>query len=381
MNTIFIVSADKKYFNLFATNFGHLPIHFAWARGMDEVLKYADIEQPAYLFFISRDLETMADLIADYRKLPISVPFVCFTRELDYPARSMLWQSGAIDIISFPIARKELEYILKSFLVTMKETQEADEQLTGRLEDFSLIELIQTFQNSGKSGRLVLESGSRRGEIEFNNGKVVNATYPNCEALEAVTVLSTWTQGRFYGRFDKEKHPRKIVLDNEQVIAECINHQKELNDLYKELPQLDETLYTDPDIEYEEFGAKDRKLMLKFWEGYTLQQLLNEFDGNVNTLLKKIKFWLERHWLLTSEQYEKRKAQIEARQRRSMFKKLFGKMFSRKEEEFIFYESTGRTKVSDEDEDFLAGITRKEAFFYDFESLQEFVEKLEKQSG
>ncbi|HHJ53091.1 MAG TPA: DUF4388 domain-containing protein, partial [Caldithrix abyssi] len=192
MNTIFIVSGEKKYFNLFAANFGHLPIHFAWAKNMDEVLNYADVEQPEYLFFICRDLEKLTEMITEYRRQPIAVPFVCFTGDLDYTDRSMLWQSGAIDIISLPINRKELEYVLKSFLIAEEDTAAPEEHLSGRLEDFSLIELIHTFQNSGKSGRLVLENGTRRGEVEFNKGKVVNAVYPNCEALEAVTVMATW---------------------------------------------------------------------------------------------------------------------------------------------------------------------------------------------
>lgn len=375
MNTVFIVSEKQEHFNLLSTNYGHMPVHFTWARTMEETIKYAELENPAYLFFISNKLEQLVSWLSGYRKAQLKAPFVCFTGELDYTDRSMLWQSGAIDIIKLPIHRKEMEYILRSYLMpVLEEGKKSSNQLEGRLEDFSLMDLIQTFENTGKSGKLFLESGAQKGEIEFNKGKVVNGVLENCDPLEAITVMSLWKKGRFYGRFDQEKRKERIALENAQILLECENFAAERKRLLKSLPDLEQKIYSDPDLEYEEFGPNDRQLLFKFVKGVMISDLLAENSGNLNPLLKKINFWLERRWLLTEEEYQRKKAEQQAQQRHSAFKRFVTKIFSKSEKA-----PAPITKIAppSEEDDFLLDIAKQDNLYQDGGRLKQFAELLE----
>ncbi len=376
MNTVFVVSEKQEHFNLLSTNYGHMPVHFTWARNMEETIKYAELENPAYLFFISNKLEELAGWLSGYRQAGLQAPFVCFTGDLDYTDRSMLWQSGAIDLIKLPVHRKEMEYILRSFLMpALKDDKKSANQLEGRLEDFSLLDLIQTFENTGKSGILFLESGAQKGEIEFARGKVVNGALGNCDPLEAVTIMSVWKQGKFYGRFDQEKHKERIALDNAQILLECEHFAAERKRLLKSLPDPDQKIFTEPDLEFEEFGPKDRQLLLKFNKGLRLNDLLEESSGNLNLLLKKINFWIERRWLLTEEDYQRRKAEQQAQQRHSAFKRFVNKIFSRSEKEITLIQQVAPLSAED---DFLLDIARQDDLYEDGGRLKQFADLLEK---
>ena len=87
----------------------------------------------------------------------------------------------------------------------------------GRLEDFSLVHLIQTFEEGKKSGILLLEDGIKKGEVEFIDGNLVNAVYYNIDPLEAVTIMSAWKTGHFKAKQGKTSHRKRIALTNQQM--------------------------------------------------------------------------------------------------------------------------------------------------------------------
>ena len=92
-------------------------------------------------------------------------------------------------------------------------------------------------------------------------------------------------------------------------------------------------LFTDPDVEYEEFGPKDRDILQKFRYGYRLNKFLDDYQGSWKFILKKFVLWIDRKWLLREDAYRILMAKIKADQRKSAFRKMFDKVFSDKDEE------------------------------------------------
>ena len=148
-------------------------------------------------------------------------------------------------------------------------------------------------------------------------------------------VMSLWNKGIFYGNYDNDKRKERIVLDNEQIVMECLNYQKDYQRYLKSLPDWDTPLFTDPDLEYQEFGPKDREILQKFREGSTLNELMTGFEGNWNFLLKKFELWLDRKWILPEEDYHMLQAKIKAEARKSVLRKALDKVFSNQDEETI----------------------------------------------
>jgi len=329
MNTILIVSPDQSQFNMFNAHYGHMPVHFSWARNLDEAVKYIDLENPAHIFFISAKPAELMEWIETVKAGSVKAPFICFTKRLDWADREMLWNSGCLDIFSFPLNRKELEYILRTLTINAGAvSKEKNEHIRGTLSDFNIIDLIITFEKCSNNGVLFLESGVKKGQIKFAEGRVYNAEYLDCDPLEAVTIMADWSSGIFFARFDQKERKQQIMLENAQIIMECENFQKKKNTYLKKLPAPDQKIYSDPELNFEEFGPKDREWLLKFSDGYTINQLLEEYNGNLNFLLKKFLSWIDHGWLMNEETYKLHQARILAENRKSVFKKVMGKVFT-----------------------------------------------------
>lgn len=336
MNTIVIVSERQADFTLFSSNFSHLPVHFSWTHSIDEAMDKFAFEQPFILFAVSRNIEQLIDWLNTYDSSRYQVPLVSFSGSLDWADREMLWKSGVSDIVELPRSRKELEYIIRAFLVQAKGKADAPgRQMQGRLQDLSMVDLIRSFSSGEKSGVLNFKQGGSNGHLEFNKGNLVNATFADCDPLEAVMVMALWKDGAFYGSYSDTKYKESIHLDNEQIIEECLNYQKIYQDYLKKLPDWDTYLYTDPDLEYQEFGPRDREILQQFRNGLSLEKFMPGYNGRWNFILKKFMLWLDRKWLLKEDTYRMLQAQLRADERKSAFRKVFDKVFSKDQKDDI----------------------------------------------
>ena len=376
MNTILIVSANQADFNMFNTCYGYLPVHYSWARNPDEALKYIDIENPTHIFLVSDKIEVIMDWIEMLRTNSVRTPFVCFTKKLEWTARDMLWKSNALDIFEFPANRKELGYILRAYtLGGQEQARPMADHIRGNLSDFNVIDLIHTFEKSENSGTLVLENGAKRGTIEFEKGQICNAEFRDVDPLEAVIIFSTWDEGVFHAKFDKQKRRRKIMLENEQVVLECRNYQDEQKELLQKLPDNDVKLYTAPDLEYEEFGPKDRQWFQKFKNGLSLAELSQEYAGNQNFMLKKILLWLEHNWLMDEATFRGKQERIQAEQKKSVFKKWTSRVFHTSKKKKQVEQEMPSNEM--ETEDFLEQSVKKPYLFTDFQLIHSFQTSME----
>jgi len=288
MKDVFVISSEEEHFNLFYANFRHLPIHFSWADDLSSALKFLEIEHPNFVFLVNDDKEMLLEWIERYQNFNIDIPFLCFTKFSLKNDSEDLWNAGAIDLLFLPIKIRELEYILSALVLSIDIEKSPDIDLVeGRLEDFNLVHLIQTFEDGKKGGVLILEDGIKKGEIEFNAGMVVNAQYSNRDPLEAVTIMSAWKKGTFKAKQETVSHKKRIALANQQIIIECLNYISLQEKLLNNLPLGNEILFASPELDFEELNPRDRNQLLAFKDGNNLEEIMNMFTGNMNQLLKK----------------------------------------------------------------------------------------------
>ena len=78
--------------------------------------------------------------------------------------------------------------------------------ITGDLADISIFDIVQILENSRMTGVLALKSGATTGNVYFNDGQVVDATYGQKIALEAFAELVDFGTGQF----EFEKSPNRF---------------------------------------------------------------------------------------------------------------------------------------------------------------------------
>lgn len=69
--------------------------------------------------------------------------------------------------------------------------------ITGRLEDESLLEIVEPVLKSGATAHLSLKLGNHTGEIYFENGHIVHAVSTALEGKEAAYNLMSWRSGEW----------------------------------------------------------------------------------------------------------------------------------------------------------------------------------------
>lgn len=302
MKDILIVSDNQDHFNILNNQLGHTSIHFSWGGELSEALKFAPVENPAYILFMDENPRILSEWLDDYNQSDVKIPFICCSRRMSAEERRLLWDKGAKDILQFPVNRKELEHVLHSLVKNVGDSSAESDEMRGNLQDFNLIDLIQTFQDGQKNGVLHLQKATQKGRIEFNKGKMVNARLARREPMESLEVMATWFSGQFWTRLDRKKHTSKIELSNQEIIIECLSHVNKQQQLLNELPNGSQVLYASPKLDYEEIGPTNRNILLLFKDGYSINKFLEQYTDKTTPVLEKIKKWIKEDWLLDQEQ-------------------------------------------------------------------------------
>ncbi len=375
MKDVFVISDNQENFNLFYANYGHLPIHFSWAGEIDEALTYLKAEKPSFLFLVLDQLDLLLAWSGELKAKFQDIPLICFIGRLDIAGRKSVRDAGATEIIQLPINRSELEKILISIMHDETESGEKDHQTQGSLEDFNLIDLLQSFEEGKKNGVLILENGPRKGDIEFNKGKVVNARFQSREPLESITIMSTWFKGQFTAKLDSKRHRERMNMTTQQITFECMNYLNLQEQLLSNLPDRSARFYTAPDMDYEDIGPSDRQILLTFKDGFTIDDILEIYIGNTNLLLERVDKWIRKKWLLRKADYDIHLKEIRDYEKMSGLQKFINKVFTRVEED---EKSAKKVTRKDKSNDITQiPVVRQEYLFDNRELLISFIIALE----
>ena len=376
MKDILIISSNEEHFHLFNLHLGHLALHFSWGGPLPEALNDVSAEKPAIVFLIHEQFAQLEKWLDDFISADTTVPVICGSGFLEKEQRLTLWEKGAIDVFCFPINRKELEYRLKNFIANESDSGSDSWEMRGRLEDLNLIDLIQSFEAGNKNGILHLQKGTQKGRIEFNKGKIVNARLAKRDPLEAIEVMATWFYGRFWTELDKEKHSKRILLDNQQIILECLNHINLQYKLLTQLPQENVVLFTKPDLNYEELGPLSRSVLLSFKNGNTIQKFLETYSDKSIPVLERMIKWKKQGLLLDKTAFEKRVKKLkEEEQEESGLLKMVSKIFAKSEEEESKTKQSEKEKF--EEEEIALSIGRQPHLFNAHKTIPEFIQAIE----
>ncbi len=170
-----------------------------------------------------------------------SIPLLFLTNRRDIQDRVRGLRSGVKDYMIKPLHVKEVVARIKMILRRMEriraEEMEASRKLVGRLEEFSVIDLVESFGVEQKTGVLTVHNeNNRTGEIYFRNGAVINATLGNFRGEKAIYQMLPWEKGRFVMTFKEVDVPDEITVSNLGLLLEGFKRIEKRQELLKHLP-------------------------------------------------------------------------------------------------------------------------------------------------
>ncbi len=188
--------------------------------------------------------QLLEKLKADPATSTIPLMFLTNRRELQDRVRSL--RGGVKDYMIKPLHVKEVLARIRMILRRMERVKEEEvdssHKLVGRLEEFSPVDLIESFGVERKTGVLTLNNeNNRSGEIYFREGAVVNSSLGNLKAEKAVYQMLPWKRGHFTMIFKDITVPDEISVSNLGLLLQGFKRIEEREQLFKQLPSPETT--------------------------------------------------------------------------------------------------------------------------------------------
>ncbi len=173
-----------------------------------------------------------------------SIPVVFLTSQKSVEDKIRGLELGVEDYLTKPIFVREL--LARVNLLLARRTQEniATRQTSGRtrftgsIQDMAVVDLLQTFEVSRKSGVVHLKSGTQRAKIYFRDGKIVDAEVSRLRGEEAVYRTLIWNEAEFEVEFCPVKNDDIMATSTQGVLMEGMRRVDEWGRLLEQLPSL-----------------------------------------------------------------------------------------------------------------------------------------------
>jgi CheY-like chemotaxis protein len=130
------------------------------------------------------------------------IPFLFMASRADIEERLRPLVDGAEEFITKPFLIKDLVRITKKVvdrlhLEKLQKRASRPGVIQGRLEEMSMIDLMQSLEMGQKSCRLAVRKGGEQGELYFASGQCRDAKIGKVEGDDAVYKVVLWTEGEF----------------------------------------------------------------------------------------------------------------------------------------------------------------------------------------
>lgn len=130
------------------------------------------------------------------------IPFIFVASRSDIEERLRPLVDGVEDFIAKPFFVKDLvrqakKVVDRLHLEKLQKRASRPGVIQGRLEEMSIVDLMQSLEMAQKSCRLVVRQGDEHGALHFLNGQCRDAQVGTLEGDEAVYQVVRWAAGEF----------------------------------------------------------------------------------------------------------------------------------------------------------------------------------------
>jgi DNA-binding response OmpR family regulator len=174
-----------------------------------------------------------------------AIPIVLLTSQKSIEDKIRGLELGVEDYLTKPIFVRELTARVN--LLLARRTQEniaatkataGRTRFTGSTQDMAVVDLLQTFEVSRKSGVVHLRGGTSEAHIYFRDGKVVDAELGRLRGEEAIYRALIWNEASFEVEFKPIPNEDVIGGSTQAILMEGMRRVDEWGRLCEQLPPL-----------------------------------------------------------------------------------------------------------------------------------------------
>lgn len=182
----------------------------------------------------------------------IPVVFLSSRKSVEDKVRG--FELGVEDYLTKPIFVRELIARINMLLnrrakerIAARQPASGRTRFTGSILDMGVVDLLQTFEVSRKSGVLHVTHRGDEAVISFRDGQVVDATLGRLRGPEAVYRALVWNDGEFAIEFRAVDPADHVGISTQGLLMEGMRRVDEWTRLLEQLPPLETVLDVDPE--------------------------------------------------------------------------------------------------------------------------------------
>ncbi|HMZ78918.1 MAG TPA: response regulator [Acidobacteriota bacterium] len=214
------------------------------------------------------------------------VPFVCMSSRGQEEERLAALAQGVEEYWVKPFVLPELLFKTRNLLKRLRPPAD----LSGRLSEMSVVELLQFLDSKKNTGILTLRSKPHKAWVYISDGRVINATMDSIQGRMVIYKTVYWLTGDFEFRSCQVNPTDTIELPTQTLVVEAIRRYQQAQQIIDTLP--DQSLVFKSTIELQQLTATEPELAAHFnyliavFNGQrSLQECLSILNGDLETLV------------------------------------------------------------------------------------------------
>jgi len=235
------------------------------------------------------------------------------------------YPKNLIDIISIPVPEQELFSRFNNIIrgLDYYQAKHAIPGSSGKLADFSFLEIIQNFMRRKYTGILKIKMKTIKAEINFYKGNIDSAfCQPEYKGLNALEIITFFDSGDFEFMLEEFSPKLEIKYDMQKILFNLIEKYSQFETLFPYLPEINEVIVKNPEASSHNLPEHFKNFLDDFEENLTLSELFikTEYEDKVDLLVVIKELWQNNNLIPQKESAEK-----ENKKSSGFFKSLFGK--------------------------------------------------------
>jgi len=147
------------------------------------------------------------------------IPFVFVTKQSGSDMVKRGFDLGASDYITKPTSPDVIALKISQVVEGMQHKR-TGRGVSGSLQEMALSDVVQVLFHGRKSGKLLIVSGGKHGEVQFFEGQVFDATYDDKRCEEAFYEMLRLSKGSFELDSNFRPSQRRIQMSPESLLLE-----------------------------------------------------------------------------------------------------------------------------------------------------------------
>jgi CheY-like chemotaxis protein len=280
---LLLVDADLRSLRVLEVSLRKSGYSVATSSDARDALEMMEFSKPDLILSDTRlpNMDGFA-FIEEIRRRPelADVPLIFLSSDASVESKVRGLELGVEDYLSKPMYIREI--LARVNLALQRKRREGIElgaggnkqKFTGALSDIGVVDLLQTIDNSKKSGVVHLVSAGDRAAIYFRNGDPIDAELGPLRGARAIYRALVWTEGTFEIDFRDVRREDVIDSSTQAVVMEGMRRLDEWGRLREQLPDLENV-----------FDVNDQQLLERLAEiPDEINRVLRQFDGRQSLL-------------------------------------------------------------------------------------------------